>query len=818
MSMSLTDFLQQLIDCRAVSAAELKSALGDLPSEQRPRSAPEAAEILIRKKLLTAWQAQTIYQGQAQMLVLGNYLVLDKIGQGGMGVVYKARHRRMDRTVAIKIVSPDAVKSRELVDRFQREVKAAARLSHPNIVTAYDADEVDGRHFLVMEYVDGADAGAMVRKGGPVAPAMAIDYCLQTARGLEYAHRHGVVHRDIKPSNLLIDRDGAVKILDMGLARLDEFASEESVLTSTGVVMGTVDYMAPEQALSSRTADGRADQYSLGCTLYYMLTARHLYEGDSTLEKLLRHREAPIPALPHSRFDIHPMLDATFRRMVAKTPAERYVSMTEVIHALERLSRSDAPEPHRAAISSDDSRFNDFLARMSSTPAAPMAKSGAKAAKAKASAAASSAPAAEEVTLWTEGDSDASPMLEPTVSMTEPQSATVPDQEPLAAPAAASAPIASAAPARAFPPPALLLCGAGVVVALGLAILGVIAFWPGPKTGELVLETDPQLAGAVATIDGQQRLILKAARRQPPIRISKADKSHQLEITKLGYETFRQELHVGAGKQQSLPVEMTPLGPSTDAASADGNFALEFDGKTSRIAIPSLTWEELADNPRQPLTIEALITPRPQITKEAGALVIHRPPLAVVRVARDGKDRFVFSAESEQGTSFASQSAELRINKPQHLACIYDGKGLHLFLNGRRVSQGEAPRLPPPTEGDAQAADGEASAVEGETPAAEGEAVAEGFELPVRFSIWRTSIAAGDGDRDFFQGVIDEIRISSTVRYSEDFTSPRRLEADKDTIALYHCDEGKGDVLHDASANRHHGQLRGVKWVAGKTP
>ena len=299
------------------------------------------ANRLVKDGRLTAFQAKYIYGGKANSLVLGPYVVLDILGKGGMGYVYKAEHRKMRRVVALKVIAKTALKSPAAVRRFEREVQAAARLEHPNIVTAFDAGDAAGTHYLVMQFVDGRNLSEVVKELGPQPVGRAVDWILQAARGLAFAHEQGVIHRDIKPGNLLVDSRGTVKILDMGLARLETLDADQDQLTGTGQIMGTVDYMAPEQAMDTRQADARSDIYSLGVTLWYLLTGRPLFTGETVMGKMMAHMQTPAPALDTARGDVTPEIDAVFQRMVAKKPAERFQSMQEVIAALQSLPHSE---------------------------------------------------------------------------------------------------------------------------------------------------------------------------------------------------------------------------------------------------------------------------------------------------------------------------------------------------------------------------------------------------------------------------------------------------------------------------------------------
>lgn len=337
MRMNAEQFAKLVIAAGLSSADDIKALWNSLPAGTKPKDGETFARLLVERDKLTPFQADELLAATGMPLVLGDYVLLAKIGAGGMGQVFKAQHRHMERLVAIKLLPAALTKDDDAVRRFQREVKAAAKLSHPNIVQAHDASVQRGVWYLVMEYVAGRDLASVVGGAGPLPIAQALDYIRQAAVGLSYAHENGVVHRDVKPANLLLDKKGVVKILDLGLARFDGQAVAEEGLTASGLVMGTVDYMAPEQAFDTHTADARADVYSLGCTLFRLLTNRNMYEGETLVQKLMAHQQRAIPSLSAARPDVPATLIPIFERLIAKQPAERYQTMAEVVAALEPL-------------------------------------------------------------------------------------------------------------------------------------------------------------------------------------------------------------------------------------------------------------------------------------------------------------------------------------------------------------------------------------------------------------------------------------------------------------------------------------------------
>ena len=333
--------ISELVKHGVIHKDEIDSALEKYPESAGIDDRDALGDFLEQIGLITAYQAGELRNQRIADLVMDNYLILDRLGEGGMGTVFRARHKRMRRIVAIKVLNPEIQENADHLQRFQREIETLARLNHQGVIQAYDADFGPSGFFLVLEFVEGSDLDGIVRKHGPLPVGEAIDAMIQSAKALQYVHDQGMVHRDIKPQNLMRNRQGNIKVADLGLVRLNEAESAEDQnkqgLTQQFTIAGTLEFMAPEQAENTSGVDNRADIYSLGCSLYYILAGKNVYTGKSVMDKLMAHMTHPIPSIREIRPDVPEKLDAVFKKMVAKTVDQRYQTMNEVIADLENI-------------------------------------------------------------------------------------------------------------------------------------------------------------------------------------------------------------------------------------------------------------------------------------------------------------------------------------------------------------------------------------------------------------------------------------------------------------------------------------------------
>jgi serine/threonine protein kinase len=332
--MSAPATLDGLLDVVRKSGLVAETALTDhLSTKPLPDDPAQAVETLIQAGLLTRFHAHHLLQGKFKGFVLDSYKVLRPLAKGGMSLVYLAEHVSLHRRVALKIFPTELMWNTIALERFYREGRAAAALNHPNIVRVYDFGRAEDLHFLVMEYVEGNNLEEVVRARGRLPYRQAVNYILQAAQGLAHAHERGLIHRDIKPANLLLDKTGTIKILDMGLARFFEDATDNlTERAGNETVLGTPDYISPEQALHQ--LDIRSDIYSLGATLHALLLGEPPFAGKSAAEKLMAHQLRQVVP-PHRRdVTIPEELSAVVVRMLAKKPEDRYQTPNEVIEAL----------------------------------------------------------------------------------------------------------------------------------------------------------------------------------------------------------------------------------------------------------------------------------------------------------------------------------------------------------------------------------------------------------------------------------------------------------------------------------------------------
>jgi len=334
-------FLERVQRSGLISESKLSQLRQELETQGVNLENPAAvAAALVDRGVLTQWQTEKLFQGKHKGFFLGSYRLLRPLGKGGMGAVFLAQHEMMRRQCAIKVLPQTQIdKHSSVLERFYVEAQAVASLDHQNIVRAYDVSKEvkDNKeiHYLVMEYVEGQDAQVMVQESGVLDYVKAAEIIRQTANGLAHAHDNGLIHRDIKPANLLIDKKGVVKVLDLGLARFHDDSGAASLTAAHNeTVLGTADYLSPEQALNSHNVDPRTDIYSLGCTAYFLLTGHPPFPEGSVAQRLVAHQVKQPKPIAEERRDAPPELTAIISKMMAKNPDDRYGTAAEIATAL----------------------------------------------------------------------------------------------------------------------------------------------------------------------------------------------------------------------------------------------------------------------------------------------------------------------------------------------------------------------------------------------------------------------------------------------------------------------------------------------------
>ena len=332
----LDDFLADIARSRLVQPSDLERILAGFPRAPEADAAVRLARVLIDQRKVTPYQARKLLSGATRGFFLGDYRILRLLGEGGMGKVYLAAKGETDQRVAIKVLPPKkAAEEEQALRRFQRETDLSRRVVHPNLARTLGFGAEGGTHFMVMEYIPGESLYQTVKgpKGGPLRVTDAARLFLKVLDGLEAAHGAGLIHRDIKPSNIMITPDGDARLLDLGLARA---TGEEAQLTRPNVVVGTLDYVSPEQLVNASTADGRSDLYSLGCTLYFTLAGRPPFEGGDMVNKIFKQRMEDPEPLERVARGVPASFSAIVKKLMAKDPAHRHQTADELRRDLAR--------------------------------------------------------------------------------------------------------------------------------------------------------------------------------------------------------------------------------------------------------------------------------------------------------------------------------------------------------------------------------------------------------------------------------------------------------------------------------------------------
>ena len=490
------------------------------------------------------------------------YEIIRELGRGGMGVVFLAKNKLMDRMEVLKVVSKKLLDYSGATNRFLQEIRSAAKLSHPNVVAAYSVVKVGKLLAFAMEYVDGEDLSVVVKARGALPVAKACYYVQQAALGLQHAFEKGAVHRDIKPHNLILSKEGkkhVIKILDFGLAKARQEKGVDHGLTGEGMMLGTPDYVAPEQTVDASSADIRADIYSLGCTLYYLLTGSPPFRGNSLYTVLQAHHSVVAKPLNLVRPEVPEELAAVVGKMMAKEPDKRYQKPVEVVQALMSFVKQGATGPSPGA-SPSLSHGKEITETRSGKDTEVSPEEAPVLEEAEAAIPAT----AEEAAEWVDPFADLGP-AKPHTSLSGTTSR--PSRTPAAKPRALK----------------WWLFGAGLgAVACLLLLISAIALWPSPKPtaptpqGTIVLEHLPR--DAEVLVDGG-KVPLKFVGRRAEIRIDVSNIKHRVEVKYKGYEAFVENVEVDAGMRVSVDVQLVAIGPSISPETKESPPTKTTDGK-----------------------------------------------------------------------------------------------------------------------------------------------------------------------------------------------------------------------------------------------
>ena len=499
-----------------------------------------------------------------ELLQHPKFQILSELGHGGMGTVYHAKHKVMDRDVALKVINKALLEHPDALPRFFAEVKAAARLDHPNIVRAYDAEPAGGLQLFVMEYVEGKSLAQVLDIKGTLPVAHACHYVRQAALGLQHAFEHGMVHRDIKPANLMLTPKGKVKVLDFGLARLASEQSKGTGLTQANAFMGTPEYVAPEQAMDARQADIRADLYSLGCTLYCLLTGQPPFQADTVIKMVMAHLEKEAPSVQELRPEVSPELAAVVSRLLAKDPKQRYQKPAELVQALSPFCKigpqaGPAQAPPLPASAGRSAKAGTMIANEAGSLLA--LRGILTPSKAAPKEALASPPFVPDETPPFDDEDVADGGSRKTKRRLAKRSR-------------------KKTPVRRWP---LWQVMAGVLTCL---VLGLVGLWSAGvfkiKTpdGMIVLEDVP--ADAEVFVDGD-KVAIKLAGDGKPIEIQVAPGKHKLQVKKADFIAFTREIELASGKSPPIKVRLEPVAAALPKTAFDQWFAVgtRWEGRTA---------------------------------------------------------------------------------------------------------------------------------------------------------------------------------------------------------------------------------------------